>query len=68
MNFKKISSRVKSESPLGGVARKASKEDLGYLSKVSLALGRGFKILSGKSTNVITQVLGWENPDPTTNW
>jgi hypothetical protein len=62
----KITNRkVEREHPLGGVTRKAKGKGFGIACQSVVRVRRGFKILPN---NVIAQVVGWENPDPTTKW
>ena len=52
-----IIKKVKRECPLGGVARQARENDLRKLAKVSLGLGRGFKILPDNNAKMLSHKL-----------
>jgi hypothetical protein len=68
MSFKKSSSKVERECPLGEVARKAWK-GFGITCQSFIRVRKRIQYPPQKRhQNVIAQVVGWENPEPTTKW
>ena len=70
MSFKKILSRVEREHHLGGVTRKSRGKGFGMEGCRSVV--RAWKGIQNppqqRCQNFIAQVVGWENPNPTTKW
>jgi hypothetical protein len=70
MNFKRNSSRVEGECPSSGVARQVRGKGFGMVACQSVV--RVQKRIQNppwkQCQNVIAQVVGWEDPNPTTKW